>query len=128
MKNTFAIWVLSLLSFWVFTEDIYGQQTEIDVNLYADFNHALKLFNSKSYAAAQKSFRKVTERTKNNSNLKADADYYDAICAIRLNLKDADKKVLSFVDNYPNSNKKDKAYFNVGNYYFANKKAWTSIF
>ena len=123
MKNTFVILILYLLSFWIHTDEIYGQQSEIDINLYADFNHALKLFNSKSYAAAQKSFRKVTEHTKNNTNLKADASYYEAICAIRLNLKDADKKVLSFVNNYPNSNKKDKAYFNVGNYYFANKKS-----
>ena len=45
------------------------------------------------------------------------------MCAIRLNQTDADKKVLAFVDKYPNSTKKDKAFFLVGNYYFANKRA-----
>ena len=65
----------------------------------------------------------VSEDANNKTGIKADADYYDAMCAIRLNQTDADKKVLTFVDNYPNSRKKDKAYFTVGNYYFANKKA-----
>ena len=40
-----------------------------------------------------------------------------------LHLENADKKVARFVNNYPYSSKKDRAYFNVGNYYFANKKA-----
>ena len=45
------------------------------------------------------------------------------MCAIRLNQTNADKKVLTFVEENPTSNKKNKAFFNVGNYYFANKKA-----
>ena len=45
------------------------------------------------------------------------------MCAIKLNQTNADKKVIRFVNNYPSSTKKDRAYFNVGNYYFANKKA-----
>ena len=106
---------------------MYGQQSEIDVNLLADYNHAVKLFNSKAYAAAQKTFTEVSENAEDRRRLKADADYFDAMCAIRLNQTDADKKVLSFVENHPNSNKKDKAYFNVGNYYFANKKASYSL-
>ena len=44
------------------------------------------------------------------SNLKADASYYDAMCAIKLNQDKADSKVLEFVAEYPNSNKKNKAY------------------
>ena len=35
---------------------------------------------------------------------------------------DADKKVLDFVEKYPNSTKKNQAFFNVANYYFANQK------
>ncbi len=123
MKNIILTFFFTLLFFSINTGQLHGQQSEIDINLHANFNRAVKLFNSKSYAAAQKYFVKVSENVKNRTTLKADADYYDAICEIRLNKIDADKKVLNFVDNYPNSNKKDKAYFNVGNYYFANKKA-----
>lgn len=117
MKRFFCI-LFSILSF-----QISAQQTAIDVNLESDYNHAMKLFNSKAYAAAQQIFVSVSENSNNRMRLKANADYYDAMCAIRLNQTNADKKVLSFVDNHPTSNKRDKAYFNVGNYYFANKKA-----
>ncbi len=114
---------LTTLFFTILSLSVFAQQSEIDINLLADYNHAVKLFNSKAYAAAQKTFMDVSENAEDRMRLKADADYYDAMCAIRLNQTDADKKVLSFVDNHPNSNKKDKAYFNVGNYYFANKRA-----
>lgn len=114
---------LTILFFSILSIQLYGQQSEIDINLLADYNHAVKLFNSKAYAAAQKTFTEVSKNAEGRMRLKADADYYDAMCSIRLNQTNADKKVLKFVENHPNSNKKDKAYFNVGNYYFANKKA-----
>lgn len=123
MKNRFFYRTLTALFFSILSVSAFSQQSEIDVNLLADYNHAVKLFNSKAYAAAQKTFVEVSESSEDRMRLKADADYYDAMCAIRLNQTDADKKVLSFVENHPNSNKKDKAYFNVGNYYFANKRA-----
>jgi TolA-binding protein len=123
MKSHFVHLHLTALFFTILIGTGFAQQTEIDINLMADYNHAVKLFNSKAYAAAQKTFVEVSENAEDRMRIKADADYYDAMCAIRLNQTDADKKVLDFVENHPNSNKKDKAYFNVGNYYFANKRA-----
>tara|TARA_B100000787_G_scaffold170137_1_gene164261 strand:+ start:5831 stop:8860 length:3030 start_codon:yes stop_codon:yes gene_type:complete len=123
MKNHFTPFILIFLFFIINPLQIYAQQTKIDIELLAEYNHALKLFNSKAYVGAQKYFIEVSENAKNEIGIKADADYYDAICAIRLHQADADEKILKFVDNYPNSTKKYKAYFNVGNYYFANKKA-----
>ena len=122
MKKPFSYLVLTILFFSIHSVELCGQQTSINTNPQANFNHALKLFNSKAYAGAQKYFVQVSEDANNKTGIKADADYYDAMCAIRLNQTDADKKVLTFVENYPNSRKKDKAYFTVGNYYFANKK------
>ena len=123
MKKPFSYLALTILFFSIHSVELCGQQTSINTNPQANFNHALKLFNSKAYAGAQKYFVQVSEDANNKSGIKADADYYDAMCAIRLNQTDADKKVLAFVEDYPNSRKKDKAYFTVGNYYFANKKA-----
>jgi tetratricopeptide (TPR) repeat protein len=118
------IFLFTLLCFGF---NILAQQTEIDANILADYNHATRLYNNKAYAAAQKTFYKVADWAKNNSSLKADATYFDAMCAIKLNQVGADKKVLKFVEENPNSNKKNKAYLNVGNYYFANKKASYSL-
>ena len=100
-----------------------AQKTEIDANVLANYNEAKNLFNSKAYAAAQPKFLSVSKTAMNSSNLKADASYYEAMCAIKLNQENADEKVIQFVENYPNSTKKNTAFFNTGNYYFANKKA-----
>ena len=101
----------------------FAQQTEMNTNSLTDYNHAIKLYNNKAYAAAQKKFKEVVNQNNNTATLKSDSEYYTAMCAIKLNQTEADKMVLSFVENNPNSNKKEKAFLNVGNYYFANKKA-----
>lgn len=123
MKYYFLKSPILFLLLTLSTSILQGQQSDIDVNIFNDYNHAVKLFNNKAYAAAQKNFVDVSKKLKDNTNLRAEADYYDAMCAIKLNQTDADKKVLGFVEKYPNSTKKDKAFFLVGNYYFANKRA-----
>ncbi|TXD46684.1 tetratricopeptide repeat protein [Polaribacter sp. IC073] len=101
----------------------YSQQTIADATDLTAYNNALNLYNTKAYAAAQKTFESVLKKASTGSNLKADASYYDALCAVKLNQPDADSKILSFVEENPNSNKKNTAFFTVANYYFANKKA-----
>ena len=83
----------------------------------------MQLFNNKSYKAAQKSFSSIKEIALTNSKLKSDAAYYDALCAVILHQPEADKKILAFIEENPNSNKKNKATVNVAKYYFANNKA-----
>jgi tetratricopeptide (TPR) repeat protein len=101
----------------------FSQQSIVDANVITDFNNALNLYNNKAYAAAQKTFEKVNKTAEKSSSLKADASYYDAMCAVKLNQTNADEKILTFVEENPTSNKKNKAFFNVGNYYFDNNKA-----
>ena len=80
---------------------LFSQQSIVDANVTANYNNALNLYNNKAYAAAQKIFKTVEEKTKINSALKVDASYYNAICAIKLNQTNADKKVLTFVEENP---------------------------
>lgn len=99
-----------------------AQKTEIQTDADAQFHRAITLYNNKAYSGAQRIFKKVSENT-SKYTLQTDADFYDAMCAIKLNQEDADEKVLSFVKKHPYSSKKEKAFLNVGNYYFANRKA-----
>jgi len=123
MKLRFYRKFILLFIFFILSNNIVAQKSIIDTSTITDFNNALKLYNNKAYGAAQKTFEKVKKRAVQSSNLQADASYYDAMCAIKLNQTNADEKVLNFVEENPTSNKKNKAFFNVGNYYFANKKA-----
>ncbi|WP_299670190.1 tetratricopeptide repeat protein [uncultured Polaribacter sp.] len=123
MKFRFFKKLMLSLCILLVGSSIFSQQTIADATDVTVFNNALKLYNTKAYAAAQKTFAKVNEFAAIGSNLKSDASYYEAMCAIKLNQTDADKKVLAFVEEHPNSNKKNEAFLNVANYYFGNKRA-----
>lgn len=123
MKLQFYIKKNILFLFLFGSVHFYAQKTEIQTNFEATYHKALNLYINKAYAGAQKLFIKVAQKSDAQSNLKTNADYYDAMCAIKLNQANADEKVLSFVKNHPYSSKKEKAFLNVGNYYFANRKA-----
>ena len=58
MKNRYNYLHILVLFFSMQYAQIYGQQTEIDTNIQSEYNHAIKLFNSKAYAASQKYFIK----------------------------------------------------------------------
>ena len=108
-KNFVLLTLISLS-----TTFVSAQQTEMNANSFTAYNHAVKLYNNKAYAAAQKTFSEIVQKTVQNSNLKSDSEYYTAMCAIKLHQTEADKMVLNFVENNPNSNKKEKAFLNVG--------------
>ncbi len=50
MKNRYNYLHILVLFFSMQYAQIYGQQTEIDTNIQSEYNHAIKLFNSKAYA------------------------------------------------------------------------------
>ncbi len=123
MKQPILLKVTTFL-LCVFTlAEAFSQKTEMNSVFEATFYRAKDLYSNRTYAGAQKLFAEVSKKADAQSNLKTDADYYDAMCAIKLNQANADEKVLDFVKKHPYSSKKEKAFFNVGNYYFANRKA-----
>lgn len=112
-----------LLFLITFSTTIIAQESAINSEATSDYHKAVKLYNNKAYAASQALFTEISQNSEQHKNRKADADYYDAMCAIKLKQDDANDKVLEFVKNNPYHNKKEKAFLNVGNYYFANRKA-----
>ena len=109
------------------TASSFSQKTIADAAELTAYNDALNLYNTKAYFAAQKSFKNIYENGFINSNLKANASYYEALCAVLLQQPKADKKLLSFIKNNPHSSKKNTAYFKLANYYFKNKKAANAL-
>lgn len=116
--------LIALCSF--FCIHIWAQKTEVQTNVDAKYHRALNLYNNKAYAGAQRIFKEVSAAT-NKPNIQTEADFHDAMCAIKLNQTDADQQVLDFVKKHPYSSKKERAFLNVGNYYFANRKASHSL-
>jgi tetratricopeptide (TPR) repeat protein len=123
MKHYFLTKLVLFLSICFVANNTFSQQSIADATYLTAYNNGLKLYNTKAYAAAQKTFYEVSEEASSGSNLKTNASYYEAMCAIKLNQPDAAQKIRSFVEENPNSNKKNNTFFNVANYYFANKRA-----
>jgi TolA-binding protein len=97
---------------------LVAQETAIYTNPLKDYNHAMELYQNKSYVAAQLQFNDIKSNFDDDSELKANCDYYAANCAVRLGQPNADELMQQFVDNYPTSIKRNSAFIDVANYYF----------
>ncbi|WP_029035692.1 tetratricopeptide repeat protein [Salinimicrobium terrae] len=99
----------------------FSQQSAIQTNELADYNRALELYNNQQYLAAQTLFDEVQDEV-DDERIKANAAYYIANAAIRLNQPGADELMEDFVERYPTSTKTNAAYLDVADYYFETGK------
>lgn len=127
MNIRFDIKIALLIVFTLNFNVVFGQQSKAFTNEFAKYNNALEFYNNKAYAVAQKKFNKLTNKKNTTTIIKADATYYAAMSAIKLNQSEAEQLVLSFIQNHPNSNKKEAAFFNVGTHYFAHNKMSSAL-
>ena len=99
----------------------FAQQSAIHTTELADYNRALELYNNQQYLAAQNLFDEVQEEAE-DERIRANAAYYIANAAIRLNQPGADELMEDFVERYPTSTKTNAAYLDVADYYFETGK------
>src|SRR5690606_39159124 len=98
-----------------------AQETKINTHDNKDYQDALALYNNGQYQAAQNIFQRVREKT-GNGETEANAAYFAANAAIRLNQRGADKLMEDFVERYPTSTKRNSAFLDVADYYFETGK------
>ena len=123
MKNSFLIIFLITFFFSISNHTALAQQTAIYNNPQAEYRLAIELFNKEKYSASQEYFAKVIDMIiSNKSEMKTNAEYYDAICAYELYNKNADFKLYEFIKHHSESSKLQKVYFTLANLYFRNKK------
>ena len=96
----------------------FAQQSAIYVDDNQDYNKAVLLYKEKQFQAAQILFDKV-KNTSTSEEIISDCDYYIANCAIKTNQSGADALMESFIENHPTSTKRNSAYTEVAQYYFA---------
>ncbi len=107
-----------VLAFFLSTFLAGAQQSEYNVGPESAFIKANKLYTEKAYAAAQNRFKSLSKQDNAPQEIKENSAYFAAICALELNQEDAEKQVLNFVQNYPQSAKKDLALLDLGNSHF----------
>ncbi|NEN22875.1 tetratricopeptide repeat protein [Cryomorpha ignava] len=97
----------------------YAQQTEAKRNPDIGYLEAMELMSHNQFEAARKGFTDYLKyNTDDNSELHVNASYYQAFVTMELFHKDAEFLMEDFVLKHPESNWKNPAILNLGNYNF----------
>lgn len=118
----FSLWFLSLASMG------YSQKTVDYTDKDGKLKESVDLFNKKMYGSAQQSFRElIADYGDTESDIKTDAEYYSAICALELFNNDAEYQIVSFIDNHPESPRLNSAYFQLAKFKYRQQKYGPTI-
>ena len=101
----------------------FSQSTEKYKSEYARFYTGEELYEKSKYGAAQEEFNLFMEELGEvNDPLYVKASYYSAVSALKLYHADAEKLLLNFLKEYPESIYKQSVYLELGRYYYQRKK------
>lgn len=121
-KAKFLVLVFLMLVHFI-TE---AQKTLVYAHEDADFREALELFQNEKFTIAQRKFKKIYDRIEApHSEIKMNAEYYVALCALELFNKDAEYLFIKFIDHHPQSPKVRRARYLLGIYNYR-KHRWSS--
>ena len=88
-----------------------------------DYKTATELFEKQKYAAAQHYFQKVVSKpSSDNTGIRANAEYFSALCALELFNPDAEYLLTKFIVANPENSKANEAYFSLARHQYNNKK------
>lgn len=123
MRSRYLLWIfLSLLL--ISTGNL--TQAQKSLNHYSDsqiWQSANEKFQNKNFGAARKEFQEFVNRNSTEfSDKKSQAEFYMALCSIELFRPGAEEEMKAFIRNYPESNKIQSAYFQLGRQQYRNKK------
>lgn len=132
LKKSFFIFILSLgISFTVFS-----QQSAVYKEYDSEFRKGMHLFDRQQFAAAISHFENVEKLVVRNNYKFSDenerliyiqAQYYAALSGLELYNNSSEKKLLSFVEKYPEQPLSKTASFELGNFYYRQKNYETAI-
>ncbi|MCD6347567.1 MAG: tetratricopeptide repeat protein [Bacteroidales bacterium] len=104
-------------------QPVVAQQTAYYFDQDEDLKEGLELFAKEKYGAAQERFVRYLDRTSGQEvTARSDAQFFDAICDLRLEHSNAESKIKTFLEAYPESAKANQAAFEMGNYLFQKKR------
>jgi len=98
-----------------FTGTAYAQESTIYTSYDLSYRRGLELYGKGQFGDAQKLFEGVASAMDYGaSQLKSDAEFYRAMCAIELTNKDAEYLISTFINSYPESQKVNLAFLEMG--------------
>ncbi|MFC2110441.1 tetratricopeptide repeat protein [Bacteroidota bacterium] len=107
--------------------NINAQKSERSQLASSDYFQAIELYKSDAFKAANQLFQKAFNHMDVNSKYRENCNYYYALSAVKLNMKEGDALMKNFIQTYPTSNRKNEAFLEVGNHYYTNGKPAASL-
>tara|TARA_B100001939_G_C16945993_1_gene620373 strand:+ start:2716 stop:5943 length:3228 start_codon:yes stop_codon:yes gene_type:complete len=102
-----------------------AQKTMIFTDLYRDYRNGQELYDKMKYSAALDKFGQIVQEIENPlDELRVNAEYYYAVCALELFNLDAEVLLSRFVLEHPDHPKSEKVYFQLGKYYSRQKSTF----
>nr|WP_320120309.1 tetratricopeptide repeat protein [uncultured Marinifilum sp.] len=122
MRSRYLLWIfISVLLFCAG----FPSQAQKSLDHYSDsqiWQSAMEKFQNHNYGAARYEFIEFKDRKNSFSDRKSQAEFYIAWCSIELFRPEAESEMKEFIRNYPESNKIQLAYFQLGRQQYRNKK------
>jgi tetratricopeptide (TPR) repeat protein len=117
-----ARFVLFIILFSCISFSGHAQKTSYYPSLEAEIHQAKELFSKNKFIVAQQQFSDIGKKAEAGSEIEAEAMYYQALCALRLENTNSEELVKTFIDQHPESPYANRAWFELGSYQFNNNK------
>lgn len=132
LKKSFSIIIISFLCINL----AFSQASSVHKEIDTEFRLGLHLYDRQQFASAMVHFENIEKQViRNNHRFKDENDelmyiqsqYYIAICGLELYNEASEKKLMAFVEKYPEQPLAKTASFELGNFYYRQKNFKTAI-
>lgn len=94
-----------IIPFLFFAVTCFGQETITQQKQEQAFNSILSFYNSDNFQAVIPAIHTYLKDFGSNTSFQQELRYFEAICAAKLDQKDAELKLTDFVEDYPTSSR-----------------------
>lgn len=120
MKTTRFVFILFLLAYSPIS--IIAQQTVYYQSVSQKIQKAKELYLARNYVSAINEFDQIASSSGENSDVRAEAMFYKALCGLKLDNGNAEEQIAEFLKEFPESSFRNRALFEQAIYQFDKKK------
>jgi tetratricopeptide (TPR) repeat protein len=108
---------------------VLAQETETQTHPDKYLLKGVELYSKGNFSSAQQQFQLAAKYSSPNElQLKGEAEFYNALCAIELFNDDAEFLIRSFINNYPDNQKVNMAYFELAKLRYRERKYKDAVY
>ena len=120
MKTIRLVFFLSLLT--MLPVLLNAQKTVYYQSINQEIQKAKELYLAHNYISAINQFSRIADQSDKNSDIRAEAMFYKAMCALKLDNGNAEEEIAEFMKQFPESSFLNRALFEQAVYQFDKKK------